>query len=549
MAHLLQVVRGNRVAHQAVRVAVVLGAGFAHRFHHLEGRIGAFGNVERKHQARPAVRHHLRKRALRYHRGGQRPAGNGDIRGDARYMLRVLQRVEQALLVGPLAFRHHHHPGLRLPERVVHARGFLPQLAFGRVEVGRSVMEVGAALGQIRRHGHQHHHNRHGHHQLLAHLRELVERRNKVSVLGAVKHAQAQQNQARHKEHHREEREHDALRQNDAHVHADAEAHHREREEPEERYRRAGEHHRKAALHGVRHGCFGVGELALAAAERVQQHDGVVHGNRQLKDGAADLADEADLAHYQVRAHVQHDGHADDRKEYHRLEPGMRGQKQDQRDDEHADNQDERNFLGSRLLRGRRGYRLAFERDLGGARFLARLTDKRHGFLALARFYGHPEQVALVGFPIGDDVRILQGRGNVGVHRGAQPHNLAHTVDFGKLLRKSVGGGKVDTFHIGTSVRDGAAERVFHVVERHHRCRIFGQVVGHGVVHLHLRDAGRAGQRHQDEPDGYRLAMPQERLAELQHAPAPFPAEPEAEACGVRFFGRFGSTCFSSLVV
>ena len=39
----------------------------------------------------------------------------------------------------------------------------------------------------------------------------------------------------------------------------------------------------------MRHGNVGVGVLALAATERVQQHDGVVHRHRQLQDGAAYL--------------------------------------------------------------------------------------------------------------------------------------------------------------------------------------------------------------------------------------------------------------------
>ena len=134
-----------------------------------------------------------------------------------------------------------------------------------------------------------------------------------------------------------EQTDHNGLDQNKTHVRAELVLHKGQREQTGNR--------RKAASRDLGDGLAqrvdgGLARLFAGGAllgEAVAQDDGVIDRERQLQHQRDGIGDEGDLAHEEVRAHVQQRGRAEGQDQHRDLAVGARGDEQHQDDDHKGD--------------------------------------------------------------------------------------------------------------------------------------------------------------------------------------------------------------------
>ena len=122
-----------------------------------------------------------------------------------------------------------------------------------------------------------------------------------------------QDQQARHHQKDGQHAQHNALGQHDADVVADGKAHEDQRNHPRHGGQGAGSHRHEGIGQRPGHGPDWGQALVQPGVVGVDQHDGIVHRQRQLQDRRHGEGDKGNRGKDQVRPHVQHDGDGDDR--------------------------------------------------------------------------------------------------------------------------------------------------------------------------------------------------------------------------------------------
>lgn len=151
--------------------------------------------------------------------------------------------------------------------------------------------------------------------------------------------------QAGHQRKDRQQAEEDGLDEDGGHIPANAEVHEGQRPQARNRRQRGGADLGDGLGQGRNAGFPGILGLVLVR-KPVAEDDGIVDGQRQLKNHRHRIGDKGDFAAQEVGSHIQHRRRAEGQQQHRDFGVGAGGQGQHHHDDDRRNHQDGSHFIG-----------------------------------------------------------------------------------------------------------------------------------------------------------------------------------------------------------
>ena len=208
-------------------------------------------------------------------------------------------------------------------------------------------VDIGALLGHPEAQDQQHRKDRHADVPGLDHEPAPgVDGGDKVPVLGLLHGLGGKDEQAGHQGKDGDEAEADGLDEHQAQVKADAELHKHHGSQAGDRREAAGSDGRDGRGQGGDAGAAVVVRVLPVLQEAVEQNNGVVDGQGQLKDHGHGVGDKRDLSQQEIGAFVEQRRRAKGNEQHGDLCEGVGGQRQHQDDDDDGDGENDVHLAG-----------------------------------------------------------------------------------------------------------------------------------------------------------------------------------------------------------
>ena len=432
---------------------------------------------------------------------------------DARHFRLFLKRGGKLLLPRGVAARHHHHIGVALAKDRFDILYVRAQRRIRSKDMGLAVVVAVLLRAEIGRNDHNDENQQHRNHHVRHAFAQLVEGRHEGTMARLFQQAIGQQDERRGEQEYRHQADGNALAQHKTHVRTNLELHQAQRQEADDRRQTAGRDGHRRFAQRLNHRLVRIRRILLAFLKAMQQEDGVIQRDSQLKDAARGVGNKGDRAEYQVRAAVDEDGDAQACQHNQRLQPRGR------RDRQHEENEDDRRDGDDAHLRHRAGRRVRGRyRGTADGVFVADQRAQVGGRLNDLGFLDRDgEQRRAVLVIRLDRIGVQRLQRLIDVRHVVQPVDRDNAVHRFKLLLVSQCRRDIDVAYHDAHIRYAALVFLFHHVQRDGGLRLRRQIVVDIIIHADELLHQRTNHGNDDERRDHQLGIARRRAIKTVH--------------------------------